>query len=88
MPESGLRKIIKEMLEDAGQDVIEVRVINYVVRELHMGRRLSAILQDPYIKNRIEEERLAHILESTEVIQAVEEEINKAFKKRDFKFQD
>ncbi len=88
MPESGLRKIIKEMLEDAGQDVIEVRVINYVVRELHLGRRLSAILQDPYIKNRIEEERLAHILESTEVIQAVEDELNKAFKKRDFKFQD
>jgi len=60
--------------------------MNYIVREVHMGRKLSAVIQDPYVKNRVNEERLGQILENTEIIEAVEEELNEAFKGKDFKF--
>ncbi len=84
MPEGKLRKIITDFFEELSLSLVEERVINYIIRELHSGRRLSSILKDPYIKNRISEERISHILENKKLIEAVEEEISRAFIK-DFK---
>jgi len=81
-----LKTIIQRFLEEMQLNVAEERVINYIVKELHLGRKLSAIIQDPYIKNRIDEKRLGAVLENKEIIAAVEEELNEAFKGRDFKF--
>lgn len=86
MPESRLRQILIKFIEELSEDVVEERVINYIIREIHLGRRLSAILEDSYVKNRLDEERLAHVLEKKEVVEAVEEELNQAFKEKDFKF--
>ena len=86
MTESSFKKALREMIEDMSTDIVEERAINYVIREVHQGRSLAAVLQDPYIKNRLDEEKLKHILENEEVIKAVEEEITQAFKDRDFKF--
>lgn len=85
MPEA-TKGIIQRFFEEMKLDVAEERVINYIVKEVHQGRKLSLVIQDPYVKNRVNEERLGHVMENTEIIGAVEEELNQAFKGRDFKF--
>ena len=88
MSESALHKSIRKLIEDMGSDIIEERAVNYVIREIHNGRSLSAVLNDSYIKNRLDEEKMDHVLENEEVVKAVEEEISTAFKNKDFKFTD
>ncbi|MDI6891628.1 MAG: hypothetical protein QMD08_01315 [Actinomycetota bacterium] len=88
MPESRLRVIVRKFLEDLSTDVVEERVVNYIIRELHLGRSLSTILKDPYVRNRIDEERLGHILGNSEIIGAVEEELKEAFATLDFRFKE
>jgi len=90
MPEkvSGWRQIITKFLEELGSDIVEERVIQYVLRELHRGRSLVSILSDPYVTNRLNEQRVAHMLENPEIIEAVEEELSRAFKAQDFSFKE
>ena len=49
----------------------EERIAAYVIREHDRGRRLSEILEDPYIRNRATERELARLLERPEVIEAL-----------------
>ena len=86
--ESAIHKSIRKLIEDMGSDIIEERAVNYIIREIHNGRSLSSVLNDSYIKNRLDEEKMGHVLENEEVVKAVEEEINAAFKNKDFKFTD
>jgi len=86
--DSGVHKAIRKLIEDMGSDIIEERAVNYIVRELHNGRSLSAVLNDSYIKNRLDEEKMGHVLENEEVVKAVEDEISAAFNDKDFKFTD
>lgn len=86
--ETGLRKFVRKILEDIALDVVEERVISYIVRELHHGRKIPAILADPYVRNRVNEDRLNEILESPDILKAVEEELDKAFKTWDFEFKE
>ena len=88
MPESALKKAIRSLIEDMSTDIVEERAVNYIIREVHLGRSLASVLQDPYIKNRLDEDKLAHVLENEEVVHAIEEEISHAFKEHDFKFTD
>lgn len=88
MAEPRFRKILRELFEDLGADIVEERVINYVVRELHNGRNLAAILQDRYVRNRLQDEKLNHVLENPQVIEVVEEELAKAFETQDFTFKE
>lgn len=84
--DQGIRRIIKELFEDLADDIVEERVINYVIRELHIGRNISTVLKDPYVVNRLNEEKIKHIKENPHILETVEKELNKAFKTRDFKF--
>ena len=77
---------IQEFLNELAIDAVEERVVEYVIREVHNGRKLTEALNDPYVKNRLSEERLAHVLESPEVVTALEEQIAQSFKTRDFGF--
>jgi hypothetical protein len=86
--ERGLAKVVKKFLDEASIDVLEERVIAYIVRELHNGRKIAAILDDPYVRNRLNEDKLNEILENSEILEAVQQELNKAFKDWDFKFQE
>lgn len=70
---------IKQFIDDMATDVVEERVIEYVVREVHNGRRLSEVIEDPYVRNRLNEEKRSAMLESPEVIEAIEAEIKSAF---------
>ncbi|MBN1192114.1 MAG: hypothetical protein JXA36_00255 [Coriobacteriia bacterium] len=77
---------IQAFLNELATDAIEERVVEYVIREVHNGRKLTDALTDPYVKNRLSEERLAKVLEAPEVIAALEEQIAQSFKTRDFGF--
>ena len=79
---------IQQFLNDIAIDAVEERVVEYVIREVHNGRKLTDALNDPYVKNRLSEERLTKVLESPEVVAALEEEITQSFKTREFGFLD
>lgn len=57
------------------KDPVEDRVIEYVVREVDLGRRLFEILDDPFVRNRITSERRTELLENTEIIEAFQREL-------------
>ncbi|MDO8885324.1 hypothetical protein [Candidatus Oleimmundimicrobium sp.] len=88
MPESKFFEAVKKAFEEMSLNIMEERVINYVVKELHAGRNLSSILQDAYVKNRVDEERLTHILGDPEILRAIDDELKKAFLEQDFKFKE
>ena len=79
---------LREFMDELATDAVEERVVEYVIREVHNGRKLSETLADPYVKNRLSEERLAHVLENPEVVDALEEQITSSFEKREFGFTD
>lgn len=84
MPESKLREIITRFFEELGEDVLEERVVQYIVRELKNGRHLKEILEDPYVTNRLSEEKVAKILSNPEIIDTLQQQIEKTFE--EFKF--
>ena len=57
-----------------------------MIREVHNGRRLMEVIDDPYVRNRLNDEKRAEVLENPEVIEALEEEIRTAFQAPDFGF--
>lgn len=84
--EKGFAAAVRRILEEASLDVMEERVIEYITRELHQGRPVNEILADPYVRNRVNEDRLNEILENPEILAAVSDELSKAFKDWDFNF--
>lgn len=88
MSKTHLKDILQRFFAELSVNIVEERVLNYILRELHLGRKLSAIIKDPYISNRLDEEQLNHILEKPELIEAVESELAHAFQQHDFKFSD
>jgi ribosomal protein L17 len=77
---------IQEFLNELAIDAVEERVVEYVIREVQNGRKLTEALADPYVKNRLSDERLSRVLETPEVVSALEEQIAQSFKTRDFGF--
>ena len=49
------------------------RLIEYTVRQLRLGRDLQAVLEDPYITNRIDVLERRALLEEPEVVEAAGE---------------
>lgn len=85
MAESKLIRLIRELLEDLSQDIVEERVVAYIVKELEMGRSLPMVLKDPYISNRIDEDKLGELLQNKEILLTVERELRNSLEK-DFRF--
>jgi hypothetical protein len=83
-----ITQAIKAFLDDLALDVAEERIVEYVIREVRNGRKLVQVLGDPYVKNRLNEEKVARVLENPEVSAAIEEQIGNAFRTRDFGFAD
>lgn len=70
---------IKEFFEDMADDVVEERVVEYVVREVHNGRRLMDVIEDPYVKNRLTDQKREAVLQNVEIVEALEQEIKATF---------
>lgn len=83
---AGLSDSIRSFLKELSTDELEERVVEYVVREVGNGRRLDEALHDPYVRNRLSEEKLRRVLETPEVIAALEQSISAAFENKDFGF--
>jgi len=83
---AGLSDSIRSFLKELSTDELEERVVEYVVREVGNGRRLDEALHDPYVRNRLSEEKLRKVLETPEVITALEQSISTAFQNKDFGF--
>ena len=66
---------VKQFLDGVAADPMEERVVEYVVREVHQGRRLTEVIEDPYVRNRLNETKRSEVLENPEVIDALEQEI-------------
>lgn len=70
---------IKKFFEDMADDVVEDRVVEYVVREVHNGRRLMEVIDDPYVRNRLSDEKRSRMLQNVEIVEALEQEIKSTF---------
>ena len=80
---SSINERLKQFLEDLTTDPVEERVVEYVIREVHNGRTLMDVINDPYVRNRLNEEKRDELLQNSEVIQALEQEIHSAFQAPD-----
>lgn len=83
---AGLSDSIRAFLEELSTDELEERVVEYVVREVSNGRRLDDSLNDPYVRNRLSEDKVRKVLENPEVMTAIESSISSAFERKDFGF--
>lgn len=81
---STIAEKIRVFLDDLSFDAVEERVVEYVIREVGNGRRLTEALHDPYVKNRLNDERLAKVLENPDVVAALEHQISESFKSGGF----
>ncbi len=88
MPESKMTDSIRKFLQELADNPLEERIVEYVVREVRNGRKLADALNDPYVRNRLSEERVQHVLADPEVVAVIEEQICTSFQKRDFGFTD
>lgn len=75
---SSINERISKFFEDMSADVIEERVVEYVVREVHNGRRLMEVMDDPYVRNRLNEDKIDEVLGNAEVVEALELEIRQS----------
>jgi hypothetical protein len=85
---AGLSESIRAFLRELSTDELEERVVEYVVREVGNGRRLDDALRDPYVRNRLSEEKLRRVLENPDVMAALERSIAAAFESKDFGFRE
>jgi hypothetical protein len=83
---SSINERMKQFFADITSDPVEDRVVEYVIREVHNGRRLMEVMEDPYVRNRLSEAKRTDVLENAEVIEALEEEIHSAFQAPDIGF--
>ena len=79
---------IRKFLQELAENPLEDRIVEYVVREVRNGRKLADALADPYVRNRLSDERVQHVLENPEIVAVIEQQISLSFQKRDFGFTD
>lgn len=77
---------IQRFFTDMSTDVLEERVIEYIVREVHKGRRLMEVVDDPYVRNRFDSSKRDEIFANPEVVEALEQEIRESMKGPDLSF--
>lgn len=88
MTGSRVTEAVRKLLEDLSEDVAEERVVQYLIREVGSGRKASAVLDDPFVRNRLSEERIAHVLENPAVLDVIERDIRSSYQSRDFTFKE
>jgi len=83
---SSINERIKQLFQEMAADPVEERVVEYVIREVRNGRRLMDVINDPFVRNRLSDEKVQNVLENPEVVDALEQEIKSAFKAPDIGF--
>jgi len=79
---SALARFLKNPLSPFGflftKSSAEDRVAAYVIRKHDRGRGIDDILDDPYVKNRLEKAAVARIIERPDVLRAIGDDIAEA----------
>ena len=83
---SSINERMKQFFADLASDPVEERVVEYVIREVRNGRRLMEVMEDPFVRNRLDESKRKGVLENSEIMDALEEEIHSAFQAPDIGF--
>lgn len=77
---------IKQFFAELTTDAEQERVIEYVIRELRKGRRLTEAVEDPFVRNRMNDEKRAQVFENPEIMDALEAEIRESMTRPDIDF--
>ncbi len=67
-----IKDTIHSLITDEG--ATHKRLIEYVTGQLHQGRPLAEVLEDPYVTNRLEPMERRALLEEPEVVAAAQGE--------------
>ena len=66
---------VNNFLSSLFDNPLEERVIEYIVRQVESGRSLFEALEDPYVRNRVPEERRAELLSDPDILDTFEKEL-------------
>ncbi len=77
---------IKQFFAELTTDTEVDRVIEYVIREMHKGRLLTEVVKDPYVRNRMNQEKVEEVFSNTEVMAALESEIRQTLTRLELDF--
>jgi len=80
---SSINERVRQFIQSLAADPVEERVLEYVVREIHNGRRLMEVIDDPYVRNRLSDEKVENMLQSSEIADALQDEIHLALQTPD-----
>lgn len=83
---SSINERISRFFSEMATDVVEERVVEYVVREVHNGRRLMEVIDDPYVRNRLNDQKREEVLQNADVVDALEAEIRESMSRNDIGF--
>jgi gamma-glutamyltranspeptidase len=74
---------IQRLFADMGVEIVEERMLRFIVQEIHNGKSLQEALNEPYVLNNTKPEWRRQILDRPEIVHAVEEELEKTFKSQE-----
>jgi hypothetical protein len=72
-------KSIEGRFRDFSVDVREERLVRYILHQVESGRHVDDIVSDAYVTEHFDEVARSAILESPEVIEAIERQIRRQF---------
>lgn len=67
---------VRALFEDLNVDVREERLIRFILTELQKGRSFDAVMSDPYVVNRTNAEDRARMLENSNILKGIEEQLS------------
>ncbi len=73
---------IERLFQDLGVEIVEERVLHFIIQEIHTGKTLAEALREPYVENNTTPAWRRQVLERPVLVKAVEEEIERSFKSR------
>jgi hypothetical protein len=77
----GIARFVRGLFSFLGaRSTQEERVAAYVIREHDRGRTLADILDDPYVRNRCSREQIERLLDRSDVLKAIGDDIAEAAK--------
>jgi hypothetical protein len=73
---SGINEKVSRFIRRLADRPVQRRIVDYVINEVHTGRGLMEVIDDPYVRNNLNNERVVTVLlENPKVLDALEQEI-------------
>ena len=73
---SGINERVSRFIRRLADRPVQKQIVEYVISEVQMGRGLMEVIDDPYVRNNLNSERVVTVLlENPRVLDALEQEI-------------